>query len=111
MDPNTSTNDNKRKIVETPGEPRRSKRARKEKNLDSNYIYSQSLVFLVEGSRNGVFNKIPILLHLEEDPKTYKEALASKDSVFWKDQLMMRWILLCQLVCGCYVNYLLLVNL
>ena len=26
-----------------------------------------------------------MVLHLEEDPKTYTEAMASRDSAFWKE--------------------------
>ena len=58
---------------------------RKEKNFGSDFISSQAIVFLVEGSRDEVLNKIPMVLHLEEDPKTYTEAMASRDSAFWKE--------------------------
>ena len=75
----------KRKSPDTPSEPRRSQRTRKEKYLDSDFIDSQSIVFLVEGDRKSVLNKIPILLSIEEDPKTYKEAMASRDVAFWKE--------------------------
>ena len=71
-------------------EIRRSQRTRKEKILDPDFISSQAIVFLVEGDRtNNVLNKIPILLNVEEDitPKTYKEALASRDSPFWKEAI------------------------
>ena len=71
-------------------EIRRSQRTRKEKVLDHDFISSQAINFLVEGDRNNnVLNKIPILLNVKEDitPKTYKEALASRDSSFWKDAI------------------------
>ena len=58
---------------------------RKEKNFGSDFISSQAIVFLVEGSRDEVLNKIPMVLHLEEDPKTYTEAMASRDSTFQKE--------------------------
>ena len=32
-----------------------------------------------------VLNKIPIVLNTEDDPKTFEEAMASRDSVFWKE--------------------------
>ncbi len=38
----------------------------------------------MEGNRDNVLNKIPILLNLEEDPKTFKEAMASRNVAFWK---------------------------
>ena len=55
----------------------------KEKYLDSDFIDSQSIVFQAEGDRKSVLNKIPILLSIEEDPKTYKEAMASRDVASW----------------------------
>ena len=70
---------NKNTKIQEQVEIRRSQRTRKEK-----------LLFLVEGDRNNnVLNKIPILLNVEEDitPKTYKEALASRDSSFWKEAI------------------------
>ena len=41
-------------------------------------------MFLVKGSRKEVLNKIPIEFNLEKDPKTYSEAMASRDFAFWK---------------------------
>ncbi|KAK3028625.1 hypothetical protein RJ639_038398 [Escallonia herrerae] len=53
-----------------PMEPRRSTRARKEKGLNSDFISSQRIVFLVEGDRNNnVIDKYPIVLNLEDDPR------------------------------------------
>jgi hypothetical protein len=40
-------------------------------------ISSQSIIFLVKGNMTGVLNKIPILLIVEDDLKTYKEAMIS----------------------------------
>ena len=80
--------DNKNTKIQEQVEIRRSQRTRKEKVLDPDFISSQAIDFLVEGDRNNnVLNKIPILLNVEEDitPETYKEALASRDSSFWKD--------------------------
>ena len=82
--------DNKNTEIQEQVEIRRSQRTRKEKILDPDFISSQAIVFLVEGDRtNNVLNKIPILLNVEEDitPKTYKEALASRDSSFWKEAI------------------------
>ncbi|EXB75595.1 Retrovirus-related Pol polyprotein from transposon TNT 1-94 [Morus notabilis] len=81
--PGTSTN--KRKESMTSFEPRRSQRERKEKDLAPDFISSQALTFLVEGDRNGVFNKIPLLLNIEEDPKTFNEAMSSRDASFWRE--------------------------
>ncbi|XP_024022076.1 TMV resistance protein N, partial [Morus notabilis] len=44
-----------------------------------------ALTFLVEGDRNGVLNKIPLLLNVEEDPKTFNEAMTSRDASFWRE--------------------------
>ncbi|GJR04813.1 zinc finger, CCHC-type containing protein, partial [Tanacetum coccineum] len=68
--------------------PRRSERARKERNLDPDFIDSQAIIFLVEGdNENNVINKIPVLLNVEDAPKTYKEAITSRNSAFWKEAI------------------------
>lgn len=72
---NNSSVLNKRKTDEFSIEPIRSQRARRDKTLGFDFISSQSLVFLVEGSRNELLNKIPIVFSLESDPKTHKEAI------------------------------------
>ena len=69
----------------TSFEPRRSQREKKEKNLAPDFISSQALTFLVEGDRNGVLNKIPLLLNIEEDPKTFNKAMSSRDASFWRE--------------------------
>lgn len=62
---------------------RRSKRTRKEKNLGSDEINPQLIYFyLVEGDRNEVVRTIPFVLQVESDPKTYKEAMQSRDCMF-----------------------------
>ena len=55
---------------------------RKEKNLGPDFISSQSIVFLVEESRTTILNKITILLHIENDSKTYSEAMVFRDAAF-----------------------------
>ncbi|RVW22265.1 Retrovirus-related Pol polyprotein from transposon TNT 1-94 [Vitis vinifera] len=76
------------KIVEQPIVPRKSQRARKEKVLGSDEIDSQRISFyLVEGNREDIIRKIPIVFQIEEDPKTYKEAMASRDAAFWKEAI------------------------
>ena len=50
----SSSLNNKRKQVEPLSESKRSQRVRKEKNLDSDFISSQTIVFLVEGSRDEI---------------------------------------------------------
>jgi hypothetical protein len=41
----------------------------------------------LEGNREIVLDKIPILLNIEEDPKTYEETMASRDAAFWKEAI------------------------
>ncbi|GKF57470.1 hypothetical protein Tco_0171007, partial [Tanacetum coccineum] len=63
-------------------------RARKERNLDPDFIDSQAIIFLVEGdNKNNVVNKIPFLLNVEDAPKTYKVAMTSRNSAFWKEAI------------------------
>ncbi|RVW41670.1 Retrovirus-related Pol polyprotein from transposon TNT 1-94 [Vitis vinifera] len=76
------------KVVEQPIVPWKSQKARKEKVLGSDEIDSQRISFyLVEGNREDIIRKIPIVLQIEEDPKTYKEAMASRDVAFWKEAI------------------------
>ncbi|RVW16046.1 Retrovirus-related Pol polyprotein from transposon TNT 1-94 [Vitis vinifera] len=76
------------KVVEQPIVPRKSQRARKEKVLGSDEIDSQRISFyLVEGNREDIIRKIPIVLQIEEDPKTYKEAMTLRDVAFWKEAI------------------------
>ncbi|RVW36064.1 hypothetical protein CK203_079683 [Vitis vinifera] len=76
------------KVVEQPIVPLKSQRARKEKVLGSDEIDSQRISFyLVEGNREDIIRKIPIVLQIEEDPKTYKEVMASRDVAFWKEAI------------------------
>ena len=76
------------KVIEQPSEPRRSKRIQKVKELGFDEIDSQLISFyLVEGNREKIMSKRPIILQVEDDPKTYKEAMTSRDSIFWKDAI------------------------
>ncbi|GJY60196.1 zinc finger, CCHC-type containing protein [Tanacetum coccineum] len=77
---------NKRNMAESSSAPRRSERARKERSLDPDFIDSQAIIFLVEGdNENNVVNKIPVLLNVEDAPKTYTEAITSRNFRFWKE--------------------------
>ncbi|XP_075111769.1 uncharacterized protein LOC142181952 [Nicotiana tabacum] len=44
-------------------------------------------LFLVEGDRTTVCNQIPFVLNVEEDPKTFQEAMSSRDAAFWKEAI------------------------
>nr|GEU79974.1 zinc finger, CCHC-type [Tanacetum cinerariifolium] len=71
--------------AESSSAHRRSERARKKRNLDHDFIDSQAIIFLIEGdNENNVINKIPVLLNVEDAPETYKEAVTSRNSAFWK---------------------------
>jgi len=85
-DPSTSTNQ-KHQSIETVNEPRRSQRVRKEKSFGSDFVSPDDILFSVEGSRGEVLNKIPIVLNIENEPKIFKEAMASRDSSFWKEAI------------------------
>ena len=66
----------------------RSQRVRKEKYLNSNFIFLVSIIFLVKGDRTKLFNKTSILLNVKNDPKTVRKAISSKDATFWKEVIM-----------------------
>ena len=73
---------------EPSDEPRRSTRPRKEKHLSSDFVSPDSVIFLVEATRDQTQNIIPMVLNLEDDdPKTYSEAMVSRDSTFWKEAI------------------------
>ena len=42
-------------------------------------------VYLVEGNRENVLNKLPFVGNVEEDPNTYSEAMATRDTAFWRE--------------------------
>ena len=77
-----STYSNNKNVHDSPIEVRRSQRARKEKIAPLGFISSQSILFLVEGDRSIVLNKIPILFTVENDLKIFLEAMSSKDFDF-----------------------------
>ncbi|GJW65330.1 zinc finger, CCHC-type containing protein [Tanacetum coccineum] len=66
---------------ETP-KPRKGKRVRKAKS----YGYDFQL-YLVEGSRDQVGSQYSYCYSIEEDPRTYNEAMQSLDAAFWKEAI------------------------
>jgi hypothetical protein len=80
----SSTPSEKCKNLEVIGssEPKRSQRVRKEKHIDTYFIFTDSVVFLVEGDKNSVFKVTPMILNVEDDPKTFCEVMSSKDVAF-----------------------------
>ncbi|GJU60200.1 zinc finger, CCHC-type containing protein [Tanacetum coccineum] len=63
-------------------EPRKGKRVRKAKS----YGYDFQL-YLVEGSRDQVGSQYSYCYSIEEDPRTYNEAMQSRDAAFWKEAI------------------------
>jgi hypothetical protein len=39
----------------------------------------------VEGDRNTILKKTPMILNIEDDPKTFGQAMSSRDVAFWKE--------------------------
>ncbi|KAI3731774.1 hypothetical protein L1987_62963 [Smallanthus sonchifolius] len=68
--------------VVAPTELRRSTRDRKAKSFGSDFH-----LYLVEGTRNEVEHQYQYCFNIEEDPKTYSEAMASRDVAFWKEAI------------------------
>ncbi|KAI3496569.1 hypothetical protein L1887_38934 [Cichorium endivia] len=63
-------------------EPRRSTRARKEKNLGDDFFS-----YLVEGTQKKVKREIIFSINLDDDPKTFNEAMTSRDAPLWKEAI------------------------
>ncbi|GKB03176.1 zinc finger, CCHC-type containing protein [Tanacetum coccineum] len=64
---------------ETP-EPRKGKRVRKAKSYSSDFQ-----LYLVEGSRDQIGSQYSYCYSIEEDHRTYNEAMQSRDAAFWKE--------------------------
>lgn len=69
-------------IPSTSTETRKSTRVRKAKSFGDDFQ-----LYLVEGSRNDIEFQYQYCLNVEEDPKTFSEAMASRDAVFWKEAI------------------------
>ncbi|GJT22107.1 zinc finger, CCHC-type containing protein [Tanacetum coccineum] len=63
-------------------EPRRDKRARKAKSYGSDFQ-----LYLVEGSRDQIGSQYSYCYSIEEDLRTYNEAMQSRDAAFWKEAI------------------------
>ncbi|KAL0442059.1 UNVERIFIED_CONTAM: putative mitochondrial protein [Sesamum radiatum] len=69
----------------TPVEPvklKNSKRKRKQKSFGLDFQ-----LYLIEGSRNEVSTLYPYYFNVEDDPKTFDEAMKSQDVAFWKEAI------------------------
>ncbi|KAJ9538837.1 hypothetical protein OSB04_031570 [Centaurea solstitialis] len=65
-----------------PLEVRKSKRGRIAKNFGSDFQ-----LYLVEGSRDEFGIQYSYCYSIEEDPKSFKEAMESRDAAFWKEAI------------------------
>ncbi|KAJ9547395.1 hypothetical protein OSB04_019938 [Centaurea solstitialis] len=63
-------------------EPRRSTRTRKEKSLGDDFVS-----FLVEGTQKKVTREVTFAINFEDDPKTFSEAMSSRDAHLWKEAI------------------------
>ena len=70
------------KVIDSPPEARRSSRARKAKSFGNDFQ-----LYLLEGSRNEINFQYQYCFTIGDDPRTYKEAMASRDSAFWKEAI------------------------
>ncbi|GKB27302.1 zinc finger, CCHC-type containing protein, partial [Tanacetum coccineum] len=72
-------------------EPCKGKRVRKAKSYGSDFQ-----LYLVEGSRDQVGLQYSYCYSIEEYPRTYNEAMKSRDDAFWKeaidDEIGCKWI-------------------
>ncbi|GJY91339.1 zinc finger, CCHC-type containing protein [Tanacetum coccineum] len=62
--------------------PRKGKRVRKAKSYDYDFQ-----LYLVEGSRDHVGSQYSYCYSIEEDPRTYDEAMQSQDAAFLKEAI------------------------
>ncbi|GJV17207.1 zinc finger, CCHC-type containing protein [Tanacetum coccineum] len=63
-------------------EPQKDKRVRKAKSYGSDFQ-----LYLVEGSRDQVGSQYSYCFSIEEDPRTYNNAMQSRDATFWKEAI------------------------
>jgi VanZ family protein len=82
----SSTLSEKHKKLEVIGssEPRRSQRVRKKNHIDTDFISTDSIVFLVEDDRNTILKRTPMILNIKDDPKTFRQAVSSRNVAFWE---------------------------
>ena len=41
----------------------------------------------MEGDRNTILKRTTMILNIEDEPKTFGQAMSSRDVVFWKEML------------------------
>ncbi|KAJ9561022.1 hypothetical protein OSB04_006182 [Centaurea solstitialis] len=70
------------KAPQRADEPHRSTRVRKEKSLGDDFQF-----YLVEGSRKKVTREVILSFNVNNEPKTFKEAMSSRDASLWKEAI------------------------
>ena len=60
----------------------RSKKIKKKKHLVTYFISTKSIVFLGEGGRNTILKMTHKILNVKDDPRTFYQAMSSRDVVF-----------------------------
>ncbi|GKE18528.1 zinc finger, CCHC-type containing protein, partial [Tanacetum coccineum] len=87
-------------------ELRKSKRNRTSKDFGSEFQ-----LYLIKGTRDEVSHQHSYCFNVEDDPKTFDEAIKSQDVAFWKeainDEMTQSWAT----TLGCWLIYLQVVNL
>ncbi|KAK4397498.1 Retrovirus-related Pol polyprotein from transposon TNT 1-94 [Sesamum angolense] len=68
--------------LDEPMELRKSKRKRKPKSFGPDFQ-----LYLIEGSRDEVSTLYPYCFNVENDQKTFDEAMKSQDVAFWKEAI------------------------
>jgi len=68
-------------------EPRRSKRQKAETSFGSDFITSFLIEVLESFDVDALTDEFVSLFLLEEDPKTYQEAMKSIDATFWREAI------------------------
>ncbi|KAJ9551062.1 hypothetical protein OSB04_015107 [Centaurea solstitialis] len=76
------TSNNGSKTSQKVDEPRRSTRVRKEKSLGDDF-----LSYLVEGNHKKVTREIIFSINIDDDPKTFEEAMSSRDASLWREAI------------------------
>nr|GEU36511.1 zinc finger, CCHC-type [Tanacetum cinerariifolium] len=76
-----------KEVVQQP-EPELRKRKR---HRTPKYFGPEFQLHLFKGTRDEVSGQHSYCFNVEDDPKTFDEAIKSQDVTFWKEQLMMRW--------------------
>nr|GEV25879.1 retrotransposon ribonuclease H [Tanacetum cinerariifolium] len=76
----TSTSSSPVEISREINEPMRSTRARKEKSLGSDFFS-----YLVKGTQMKVTKEVIFSINIDDDPKTFSEAMSSRDAPLWKE--------------------------